>query len=154
MAHYATTIVSPLTQAEAFARMADVRNFVEWDPGIKTVEQVVGDGPGLGTEYELAVKGIGGDIDMRYVVTAYEEPDVIELESTTKLLSASDKITVEATETGCQVTYSADLELRGPLDLADSVLDKAFQKIGDKAAAGMRVFLEAEPAPESKPPAR
>jgi len=144
MAHYATTISSPLDQAEAFARMADVRNFATWDPGVISADQVVGDGPGPDTEYELAVKSIGGEIDMRYVVTEYVEPSLVALESVNKLLSSFDKITVEPTETGSQITYSADLELHGPLDLADGVLDKAFQKIGDKAASGMREFLEAE----------
>jgi hypothetical protein len=37
MARYVTTIPSSLTQEEAFAYMADLRNFAEWDAGVVKV---------------------------------------------------------------------------------------------------------------------
>ena len=146
MAHYATTIESPLSVEEAFARMADGRNFAAWDPGITEAKQIAGDGPGLDAEYEFAVKLPGNDMDMVYKVIEYVEPEVVVLESKNRMLSALDKISVERRSDGdgCTVTYSADLELTGALDLADPVLEKAFQKIGDRAAEGMRAFLDAE----------
>ena len=46
MAHYVTTIPSSKTPEEAFAFMADIRNFAQWDKGVIKVVQVVGDGAG------------------------------------------------------------------------------------------------------------
>ena len=44
MARYVTSVATPLAAAEAFAYMADVTHFVEWDPGIKRVLHVAGAG--------------------------------------------------------------------------------------------------------------
>ena len=33
MAHYVTSVVTPLSVSEAFSYMADVTHFAEWDPG-------------------------------------------------------------------------------------------------------------------------
>ena len=46
MARYVTTVRSAKTPREAFAYMADLRNFAEWDPGVKAVRQVEGSGGG------------------------------------------------------------------------------------------------------------
>jgi hypothetical protein len=35
MARYVTSVATTLSAAEAFAYMADVTHFVEWDPGVK-----------------------------------------------------------------------------------------------------------------------
>jgi hypothetical protein len=46
MARYVTTVKTAKTPKQAFAYMADLRNFAEWDPGVKTVKQVEGSGGG------------------------------------------------------------------------------------------------------------
>jgi len=50
MAHYVATVPSTKSAEDAFTYMSDLRNFAEWDRGIKKVVQVKGDGPGLGAE--------------------------------------------------------------------------------------------------------
>lgn len=44
MARYITTVRTRRSVADAFAYMADLRNFAEWDPGVRKVVQVDGDG--------------------------------------------------------------------------------------------------------------
>ena len=56
MARYVTTIHSSKSPTEAFAYMADLRNFPEWDRNIISVTQVKGDGAGMGTEFDIAVR--------------------------------------------------------------------------------------------------
>lgn len=46
MAHYVVSVLSPKAPADAFAYMADLSNFAEWDTGVERVEQVQGRGPG------------------------------------------------------------------------------------------------------------
>ncbi|MCH9721067.1 MAG: SRPBCC family protein, partial [Actinomycetia bacterium] len=46
MARYVTKVRTSRTPQEAFAYLADLRNFAEWDPGVKAVKQVEGSGGG------------------------------------------------------------------------------------------------------------
>ena len=56
MATYKTTVRSPMSAHEAFAFMADLRNFAVWDPGVVKVTQVQGDGPGPDTVFDVVVR--------------------------------------------------------------------------------------------------
>lgn len=140
MAHYITSIETPLSPDDAFAYMADITHFAEWDPGVTHAERVTGDGFGVGAAYDLTIRA-GRTTVMRYEVTECESPRRILLVSRTSLLTSVDEIRVEPLGSGCVVTYDARLTLNGPLALLDPVLRLAFRRIGDRAAAGLRRVL-------------
>ncbi len=146
MAHYETTIESPLTPSEAFDRLCDVNRFAEWDPGVVKARQVEGSAPGPNAAYVLSVKGfVGNTLDLRYDVTEFAEPERLHLVAESSLLRSDDIITIAETATGSAVTYAADLDLTGPggvLGMADPLLGLVFKRIGDRAAAGLRTFLD------------
>jgi hypothetical protein len=52
-----------------------------------------------------------------------------------------DRITFEMTAGGTRVTYDADLALKGLLRIADPLLALAFNRVGDRALAGLRRTL-------------
>lgn len=147
MARYITTVRTQLTPEEAFEYMADLRNFAEWDPGVKKVEQVVGTGGGADTEFDVTVSGT----TMRYRTTVFNPTTELVAVAKTRLLSSTDRITVvreaAAGKSGTLVTYDADLQLNGVLRLADPLLRLAFGRIGDRAAAGLRRVLKGEDVP-------
>ncbi|MTA88417.1 MAG: hypothetical protein F2549_05285, partial [Actinobacteria bacterium] len=74
MAKYTVRVESSKSVEEAFAYMADLRNFANWDPGVLTVTQVAGDGAGLGSSFDVAVKSVGGGTVLRYETLEYDEP--------------------------------------------------------------------------------
>jgi len=141
MARYTTTVATPLSPAEAFAFMADVTRFAEWDPGVKRAVRVQGDGPGFGAIYELTID-TGTRSVMRYAVTEFQAPRRFVLVAKTPFLTSVDEVRVEPGTSGARVTYDAKLTLNGPLALFDSFLAKAFKRIGDRAAAGLRTALQ------------
>jgi hypothetical protein len=145
MARYVTSVATPLSAAEAFAYMADVTHFVEWDPGVKRVRRVGGGGAGVGAAYDLTVQA-GGTTVMRYEVKEYDPPHRILLVARTSLLTSVDEVRVEPAGSGCTVTYDAKLTLNGPLGLLDPLLRLAFQRIGDRAAAGLNRALSGKAA--------
>lgn len=145
MARYVTSVATSLSSAEAFAFMADVTRFVEWDPGVKRVRRVAGDGAGVGTAYELTVQA-GGTTVMRYEVKEYEPPRRILLVARTPFLTSVDEVRVEPASSGCVVTYDAKLTLNGPLGFFDPLLRPVFRRIGDRAAAGLRRVLSGKVA--------
>ncbi|MDH3682570.1 MAG: SRPBCC family protein [Acidimicrobiia bacterium] len=144
MARYVVHVRSPRSPADAFAYMADLANFAEWDPGVENVDQVQGDGPGPDAAFDVTVKGIGRSLTLRYHTTPYDPPTTIVARAQTRLLTSLDTITVRDEGAGSVVTYDAELTLNGPLGLADPLLGLSFKRIGDRAAAGLIAALDGE----------
>lgn len=142
MARYTTSVRSPWSAEDAFAFMSDLRNLERWDPGVVRAVQVDGDGGGPAATFDVTVKGVRGDLTMRYETVAYEPPGWIVVRATTSSLWSEDRISVSPAGDGCVVTYDAILRLRGVLGVFDPGLSLAFRRIGDRAGAGLRRVLE------------
>ena len=141
MARYRTTVRSAKTPQEAFAYMADLRNFAEWDPGVKAVKQVEGTGGGPDAVFDVTVAGPVLDLTLRYVTEEHDAPRNLRVVARSTVFTSIDRITVEPDGTGSVVTYDADLRLNGVLRLGDLGLRLVFGVIGDRAAAGLRRAL-------------
>jgi carbon monoxide dehydrogenase subunit G len=146
MARYVTTVRSAKTPQEAFAYMADLGNFVEWDPGVKAVRQVEGSGGGQDAVFDVTVVAPGPDLTLRYVTEEYDAPHNLLVVARSIVFTSIDRITVEPDGTGSLVTYDADLRLNGVLRVGDLGLRLVFGQIGDRAAAGLRRVLGANVA--------
>jgi len=146
MARYVTTVRTRRSVADAFAYMADLRNFAEWDPGVRKVVQVDGNGAGPEAVFDVTLSGRRGTT-LRYRTVEYAEPSGLLVVADTSLLRSTDRITVRADGLATVVTYDADLSLKGPLRLAGPLLVVAFRRIGDRAAAGLRRVLDGEVTP-------
>ena len=139
MARYVVTVPSSKSPEHAFAYMADMRLFTEWDRGIKKVEQVTGDGPGEGATFDVTVAGLGGrPATLRYVTTEWKPSTEVVLVGKGGGFTSIDRITVTPTATGCDVTYDAKLTLNGLLSPFNPLLGLIFNKVGDRAAKGLR----------------
>ena len=146
MARYVTTVRSAKTPREAFAYMADLRNFAEWDPGVKAVRQVEGSGGGPDAVFDVTVVAPGPDLTLRYVTEEHDAPHNHLVVARSSVFTSIDRITVEPDGTGSVVTYDADLRLNGVLRIGDLGLRLVFGQIGDRAAAGLRRVLGAQVA--------
>ena len=146
MARYLVRIRSPKSPAEAFAYMANLTNFAEWDPGVTRVEQVEGEGPGPDAAYDVTVKGMR--TPLRYRTTHFEPSNAVVALAESRFLTSLDTITVEDDGTGSIVTYDAKLTLNGPLGLADPILGLTFGRIGDRATAGLIRVLDGVRLPD------
>ena len=141
MAKYKVSVESSKSVEEAFAYMADLRNFANWDPGVLTVTQVAGDGGGPESSFDVAVKSVGGGTVLRYETVEYDEPGNLLVEARNSKFTSIDRITVVAKGEGSIVTYSAELLLNGCLSPLNPLLGLVFNRIGDRAAAGLRRVL-------------
>lgn len=133
-----------MTPKAAFAYMADLRNFAEWDPGVKAVRQVKGSGGGPGNVFDVTVAGFPRDLTLRYVTEEHDAPRNLLVVARSTVFTSIDRITVEPAGKGSVVTYDADLRLNGVLRLGDLGLRLVFGHIGDRAAGGLRRALGAE----------
>lgn len=142
MPRYAVTVPSTKTPAQAFAYMSDMRLYPEWDKGIKKVELVTGSAAGKGTTFDVTVPGfMGRDSVLRYETTEFDPETNVLLVGKNAALTSVDRITIEPTATGCNVTYDAKLTFNGLLAPMNVFLAAVFNKIGDRAARGLRKQL-------------
>jgi hypothetical protein len=143
MARYIARVTTSMSTVEAFSYMADLRNFSEWDPGVVSSVQVKGAGPGLGSQYDVTVKNVGVRSTLRYEVDDFESPNRLRAVGKAGPLTSIDVIDVSAADDGStMVVYDATLLLPFPLSLGDVLLDRAFQKVGDRAVEGLRRKLD------------
>ena len=114
MARYVTTINSSKSPEEAFAYMADLRNFADWDKGVIKVEQINGSGAGMGTIFDVTVKGFGGSTStLRYTTTEYDAPRNVLVKGVNTLFTSVDRVTITPTATGeAHVMFSPGVSVR------------------------------------------
>lgn len=142
MPRYVVTVPSSKTPEAAFAYMSDMRLFGEWDKGIKKSLLVSGDNAGLGATYDVTVAGFGGkDMVLRYETTEFDPNTNVLLVGRNTFFTSIDRVTVSPTATGCDVTYDAKLTFNGLLSPMNLALGLVFNKIGDRAAHGLRKAL-------------
>lgn len=144
MANYVVHVRSPKPPDEAFAFMADLTNFAKWDPGVVKATQVEGDGPGADAVFDVDVKSIGGPLTLRYRTTTFDPPTKFVAKAASKMLTSLDTVMVRSAKDGSVVSYQAELTLNGILGVADVLLRPVFNRIGDRAAAGLVDALDGE----------
>ncbi|MEO6627269.1 MAG: SRPBCC family protein [Aquihabitans sp.] len=143
MPHYRTTVRTPWSQQRAFDYLADLEHFAEWDPEVKRSVQIRGQGPTVGSAFDVTIGGFGPDTTLRYEIIDLESAERIEVRAETRTLVSVDVMTFEpSSDGGCVVTYDADLSLKSVLALGNPILGVIFGRIGDRAATGLRRVLE------------
>jgi carbon monoxide dehydrogenase subunit G len=152
MARFQMSVRTSWTQEQAFSYMSNVRNFAQWDPGVASVAKVNGTPDGYDAQYD--VKVTAGNSTLRYRVTDFAAPSRYVMTANNRWLKSVDEITVTANavhgsnaDTGCTVRYDATLTLNGRLRWFDFALKIVFDRIGNKAAHGLRAAL-ATPFPQ------
>lgn len=142
MARYVTTISSPMSPQDAFDFMSDLRNFEEWDPGVKSAVQVSGDGGGPGAVFDVVVEAPGKGLTLRYETVEYDAPTTAVVKASSRLFTSLDRIEVVPDGDGSRVTYDAELNLNGPLGIFDLALRPIFDRIGGRANEGLQRALD------------
>ena len=144
MARYTATVDSPHAPSEVFAYLSDFSSAEEWDPGVVEAERLddapVTDGQRVSARDEISTPQSDAHLPRRRVPPA--EP--VTFRGVNSSVVSMDRITFEPWDGGTRVTYDAVLVLKGPLRIADPLLALAFNRVGDRALAGMRRTLQAE----------
>ena len=144
MARYVATLESPRTQEDVFAYLSDFSTTQEWDPGVAEARRL-DEGPiAVGSRFNVVAEFMGRKTPLVYAVVAYDAPHSITLRGDNATVVSLDTIAFEPTAAGgTRVSYDADLTLKGPLGIGDPLLKLVFNRIGDRAVAGLRKVLGA-----------
>lgn len=138
MASFRDTIASPMSAEDAFDYMAEFSNVSAWDPTAAEAHPIGGNEAGDGARFHVLVRWLGREIPLEYTTTDYERPRRVVLRAENKTTVSEDTITVEPTDSGCEIHYDAQLTLKGALRIVDPLFGLAFKRLGNDAAAGLR----------------
>lgn len=142
MANYNATVTSTRSPDEVFSYLADFRSVAEWDPSI-TESTHTNDGEPIqvGAQFHVVTSMLGRDTPMEYETVALERPNRIQLRGDNSSAVSTDTITITASGTGCEVTYDAEIELKGVRKVAEPAMRVALGRLGDKAKSGLAAKL-------------
>ncbi len=141
MATYRATVESVRSPEDTFRFLADLTNFAVWDPGVLAAEQVAGDGPGPGAQFDVTVKAWPRPLTLTYETVDFDRPSTVRVVARSSRLVSDDTITVAPAEDGCTVTYEANLRLDGWLGHFDPLVRLVFDRIAGRAGDGLREEL-------------
>ncbi len=140
MALYEATVKSPMSAEEAFDYLIDLTNLEEWDPGVS--EARLDDGSQVGPDGKFFVKANG--VKLNYSIDDYDRPKSFGFSAKSLLFTSIDKISFETTESGCNVTYLARLDINLGLSIFDGRVSRRFKQICDDAVVGLADALKGE----------
>ena len=96
MARFVDTVMTSLwSEDDAFSYMADARNFAEWDPGTKRVDEVQGNGAGPDAAFDVTAEVGSRSTVLRYEVTDWEPPRRVVLEASKPWMHLRDEIVID-----------------------------------------------------------
>jgi hypothetical protein len=146
MAKYTATIATPRPPDEVFAYLSDFSRSLEWDPGVVEAQRLDDEPISKGSEFRIVAEFLGRRTSLLYRVVEFDPPRLITFRGVNSTVVSVDRLTFENFGGGTQLTYEADLTLKGPFKVADPILGLAFSRVGDRALNGLREALLPENA--------
>ena len=134
-----TVIVNKPLNA-VFDYLSDFTTTTEWDPGTVITMREHGNG-GVGTTYLNTSTFLGRTTQLTYTVEELTEQQLIQLRGQNKTVTAVDTMSFRPVPSGTEVTYTAEFTFKGLSRLTAPLLKPAFERLGNKAEAGMRKAL-------------
>jgi hypothetical protein len=94
-----------------FAFIADCRNDPKWAPMVPQVEQIEGDGPGLGARYRIK-QGVGGGkfAWMELETTQFVEPTELGWAMSNKAMKYQSRVTLAAIDGGTRMEQTNTID--------------------------------------------
>lgn len=143
MAKFTTTVsVDGLEVEKAFAYLADFSSTQEWDPGIVRGKRN-DEGPiRTGSSFDVVSSFLGREIPLTYEIVELRENQLVVLRAENNSVISLDELKFSETESGCAVTYEAELTGKGSFRIMNPVLQLLFNRIGQAAEDGLVKHLK------------
>jgi len=127
---------------DAFRYIAEFENTAEWDPGIAESRKLTEGPVRVGSQFDVVALFRGKPQRFRYTVTELDDNRRIVLTGDGEKATSVDAITVDPSEHGSRISYTADIKLKGLRRIAEPLLKPMLAKTGEEALAGLKQKLD------------
>ena len=143
MASYSATVSSQQPADQVFAYLADFRSIEEWDPSVTSSVHVNGDDPiTLGAIFTVTTGRMLSKVVLDYETVELTRPRRIVLRGENGSMVSIDTITIaDREDSGSDVTYGAQIELKGVRRIVEPAMQLGLKRLGDKARQGLEEKL-------------
>jgi len=131
------------------AYLQDFANAVEWDPGTQQCTRNDNGPIREGSSWHNVSKIMGVTADLTYTLETLTDSNLVFI-GKNKSSTSTEKIYVDATDTGSVITYRNELEMRGPITLLNPVLKLYFEKLANDTEKQLTSVLNRLPIEEKK----
>ena len=138
-AHRTFTTTTPPDVVYAF--LADFAHAEEWDPGTVECVRIDGDG-GVGTRYRNVSSFLGRKTTLEYVARELNPPTLVHFEGHNEQFDGHDRLSLEASGSGTQVTYDAQFAFRGASRIAAPLVAAYLPILANKTVKQLRERLD------------
>ncbi|MHB8333778.1 MAG: SRPBCC family protein [Acidimicrobiales bacterium] len=137
MARFVVRFVTDWDPTRALTYIADFENAQQWDPSVARSTRH-DDGPlQVGSTFDLAVRFAGRTVPLRYELTELSDTRAV-LRAATSSFESCDTVSVALNGERTELTYDAQLSLRGWWRVFNPLLAIAFARLAERAAVGIR----------------
>lgn len=141
-----TFSVSP-PPSQVIDYLKDFGNAVEWDPGTQKCTRE-DDGPiREGSSWHNVSKIMGVTADLTYTLETLTDSNLVFV-GKNKSSTSTEKIYVDAADTGSVITYRNELEMHGPIALLNPALKLYFEKLANDTEKQLKSVLDRLPEEE------
>lgn len=120
--------------------LKDFSNAEQWDPGTEKCERIDSGPVAVGSRWHNTSKIAGVSTELEYELKELTDDKVV-FAGSNDTASTVDTITVRPSGTGSEITYDADIELKGAAKLGTPVVKLVFEKIGTDTKDDMSKVL-------------
>ena len=145
MVRYQATVRSKHLAEDVFDYLAKFSSAAQWDPGIVAGEMLTPEPVQVGSRFRLVSKLLGREVVLNYETRAIVQAERFTVFADGGSFVSEDTVTIEPLDGGgCTVRYDATLRFSGAGKLLTPLWAIVFRRIGSKAAAGLRDWLNRE----------
>jgi carbon monoxide dehydrogenase subunit G len=126
----------------AFDYVADFSTTAEWDPGVAEASRLDVGPSTQGSRFRVVADFNGRKLPLEYTITAFDRPRRVVLVGDGTTFHGVDEINFATAGGGTMVTFTADLQLKGPLRITEPFMKGRFEELGRKAVAGLQRELD------------
>jgi carbon monoxide dehydrogenase subunit G len=122
--------------------LKDFEHAEQWDPGTESCRRADAGPIAVGATWQNTSKIAGVQTELTYTLEKLTDNTIV-LVGRNDTATSTDTITVHRSGSGSEITYHADIEMRGLAKLAAPAIKLIFEKIGNDTVKQMSEVLNA-----------
>lgn len=130
MTNVSRTFTVTASPSDVIDYLKDFSHAEQWDPGTERCERLDDGEVRVGSRWHNESKIAGISTELVYELTELTD-DTIQFVGKNETATSTDTLTVRPSGSGTELTYEAEIEMKGAAKLGEPVVKLIFEKVGN-----------------------